>query len=199
MKKKILAFLFALGLSLFGAVFQWGDSAHSIGVITAGGGQARHPVVLPSGRDRYMLIATATVLPPYHGDVRLALEGTPALDYRIFSSAPIVDLGLRSWPQLNGDLLSGLKPRDRLALWVEMQPPRLDPVCGMMLEEGTSFCSETCRGLFQQSPEHYRGRDHVRGTYHLSLNDMKTGKPVLRVPIEFRGEGERGDAGGHQH
>lgn len=199
MKKKTLVFLLALGISLLGAVFQWGDSAHSIGVVSADGGRARHPVVLPSGRDRYMLIATATVVPPYRGDVRLALEGMPALDCRISSSAPIVDLGLRSWPRLNGDLISGLKPRDRLALWVEMRPPRLDPVCGMVLQPGTTFCSQTCRDLFQRSPEQYRGRDHVRGTYNLSFNDVKTGRPVLQVPIEFRGEGERGDAGGHQH
>ncbi len=199
MKKKVFVFLLALGVSLLGAVFQWGDSAHSIGVISADGGRARHPVVLPSGRDRYMLIATATVQPPYRGDVRLALEGTPALAYRVSSTAPIVDLGLRSWPRLHGDIISCLKPRDRLALWVEVRPPRLDPVCGMALQAGATFCSEACREMFQQSPERYRGRDRVRGTYQLSLNDVKTGRPVLQVPVEFKGEGERGDAGGHQH
>lgn len=199
MKMKAAAFLLALAVSLLGALFDWGDSAHSIGVISADGGRARHPVVLPSGRDRYMLIATATVLPPYRGDVRIAVEGVPPLDYRLSFTEPVVDFGLRSWPRLDGEILSGLKPLDRLALWVELRPPRLDPVCGMALHEDASFCSPACRAQYQLSPERYRGREHVRGSYALSMNDVKTGRPVLRVPIEFRGEGERGDAGGHQH
>lgn len=199
MVKRTLVFALALGISLVGAVFQWGDSAHSIGLISVDGGRARHPVVLSSGRDRYMLIATATVLPPYRGDVRLAVEGEPAIDCRISASAPVVDLGLRSWPRLDGNLLSGLEPRARLALWVEMRPPRLDPVCGMTVEPGVDFCSDACRELFAQSPERYRGRDRVRGSYVLSMKDVSSGLPVLRVPIEFVGEGERVDAGGHQH
>jgi predicted nucleic acid-binding Zn ribbon protein len=199
MKKKVLVFLLAVGLSLLGAVFEWGDSAHSIGLVSVDGGRARHPVVLPSGRDRYMLIATATVLPPYRGDVRLALEGDPPIATRISASAPIVDLGLHHWPRLEGGVLSGLEPRDRLAVWVEMRPPRLDPVCGMALGDAGGFCSEECRERFRQAPERYRGRDRVRGSYVLSMKDTGTGRPVLSVPIEFVGEGGRRDAGGHQH
>jgi len=76
---------------------------------------------------------------------------------------------------------------------------RSDPVCGMPVAAGETCCSPACEERYRQNPERYRGRDSVRGTYHLSLNDVKTGRPVLRVPIEFRGEGEGGDAGGHQH
>lgn len=192
-------FLLALGISLLGALVQWGDSAHSIGLITAEGGRVRHPVALAGGGHRAMLIATATVLPPYRGDARLAVEGTPAIDYRVFASAPIIDLGIRHRPVLKDGVLSGLKPRDRLALFVELRPPRLDPVCGMPVRDGSAFCSEACRRLFAADPESYQGRHRFNGTYYLTLNDLKTGRSVLKVPMHFGGKEAQDDGGGHQH
>jgi len=199
MKKKVLVFLFAVGISLLGAVVQWGDSAHSIGLITAAGGRVRHPAVLAAGNRRSMLIATATVLPPYRGDVRLTLEGTPALDYTVSASAPIIDLGFRRRPVLKDGILSGLQPRDRLALFVELRPPRLDPVCGMAVGNDDAFCSPACAALFAAQPETYRGREHVEGTYNLAFNDLETGRAVLKIPVQLGGKEAQGDGGGHQH
>ena len=73
--KKIAIFIFAVSLSLLAAVFRWDDSAHSIGVIRASGGEARHPVFLGGDWDRCNLISTATVIPPYRGDMKVVLEG----------------------------------------------------------------------------------------------------------------------------
>lgn len=56
-------------------------------------GRARHPVHLPGGRDRYTLVVTGTILPPYRGDARVVVEGNPALSYDAYGSDPIVDLG----------------------------------------------------------------------------------------------------------
>ena len=125
--KKPIFFILAVCISLLGATYNWGDSAHSIGLIKAGGGEVKHPSTLESGKRKYMLISTATVIPPYRGDVRVALEGQPEMDYRIYASAPIINLGLRRMPELKDNVFYDLSPKDRIALWVEMKPP-VDPV-----------------------------------------------------------------------
>jgi YHS domain-containing protein len=210
MKKSIVTFLAAVLISTVAATHRWGDSAHSIGLVTEGGGKVRHPVRFTAGTGRRMLIATATVIPPYRGDARLTVEGDPPMDYEIAFSRPIVDLGIRSWPEFRDDTLYGLEPKDRLAMWVKMYPPAgMDPVCGMkkspeftaLTHDGREyhFCSTVCVDRFREDPARFEGRDAVRGTYHLALRDTATGKPVLRVPLIFQGEEEAGDAGGHQH
>lgn len=195
----VLVFIFAVAVSLLGAVVQWGDSAHSIGLITAEGGRVRHPVTFAAGDRRSMLIATATVLPPYRGDVRLSLEGAPAIDYTVSASAPIIDLGIRRRPVLKDGVLSDLQPRDRLALFVELRPPRLDPVCRMAVGNDDAFCSPACEALFAADPEKYRGGELLEGSYNLAFNDLKTGRAVLKIPVRFGGREAQGDGGGHQH
>ena len=73
--KNILLFCAAVLLSLVAAKYRFNDSAHSIGLIKAGGGKARHPVILEPGYQRYTLITTAAVIPPYRGDAEVVLEG----------------------------------------------------------------------------------------------------------------------------
>ncbi|MDP2168362.1 MAG: YHS domain-containing protein [Thermodesulfovibrionales bacterium] len=207
--KGIIFFILAVAVSTAGATYRWADSGHSIGLIKASGGQARHPSYLESGKDRYMLIATATVIPPYKGDVRVVLEGRPVMDYEIYASAPVADLGIRRWPKFENNILYGLKPKDRVALWVLMRPPVLDPVCGMAKGEGFLkhsgngrdyyFCSEACLSAFKKEPGRYEGGDRVTGKYALALYDTLSGKSVLNVPVIFKGGGETKDAGGHQH
>lgn len=207
MAKKILFFTIAVCISLLGATYRWADSAHSIGLIKASGGEARHPSTLGSGYPLYTLIATATVIPPYRGDARVVLEGSPELDYKIYSSDPVIDLGLRRQPKLRDNVLYDLQPKDRIALWVVIKPPVLDPVCGMARRDGFakehfagrdySFCSDACRDAFRAGPEKYTGREHVRGNYTLAFHDTRTDRMVLRVPLEFKGKGEIKDAGRH--
>ncbi|MDH4231386.1 MAG: hypothetical protein OEW04_05070 [Nitrospirota bacterium] len=209
MIKKIAFFTLAVCISLLGATYRWADSAHSIGLIKASGGEARHPSSVESGKTTYTLISTATVMPPYHGDARVVLEGDPEMDYRIYSSDPVIDFGIRRHPRFRDNILYDLQPKDRIALWVVMKPPVLDPVCGMAYQEGFTkhnsngkdyfFCSVECREKFIANPWIYRGREYVRGKYTLAFYDTKTEKPVLRVPLIFTGKGEMKDAGEHHH
>lgn len=207
--KQVAFFVLAVGVSFLAATYHWGDSAHSIGLIKASGGEARHPALLSGGESGYTLIATATVIPPYRGDARVVLEGEPRIDHGIHLSEPIVDLGIRRNPEFRGNVLYGLRPRDRIALWVVMKPPVMDPVCGMAYAEGFVkasyggrdhfFCSEACAGAFRNNPAKYEGKAGLKGRYNLAFYDTKTNRPVLNVPVIFRGKGEKGDAGGHQH
>jgi len=121
--KRILVFLFATVLCVFAAWFRPGDSAHAMGMISIKGGKARHPVHLPSGKDRYTLVLTGTILPPYQGDARVVVEGDPAPSYSVYGSDPIIDLKLRRRPYFGDHILTGLRPKDRFTIWVVIRPP----------------------------------------------------------------------------
>ena len=120
--KNTIVFIAIAAISLLAAAHRWGDSGHAIGLIKARGTEARHPVILKSGKDRYSVIVTATVMPPYSGDARMVLEGDPAMDYEIYFSEPAVDFSLRRRPVFRDNVLYGLSPMDRLALWMVMKP-----------------------------------------------------------------------------
>jgi len=207
--KGVLFFVLAVCISVPAARFRWMDSAHSIGLIKATGGEARHPAFLQSGKDRYNLIATATVIPPYSGDAKVVLEGEPKLDYEIFASGPVIDLKFRRLPKFSDNTLRGLQPNDRIALWVLMKPPLVDPVCGMAHEEtfleyrhqgvNYTFCSEGCLRVFRQEPGKYLKGAMSAMEHTLVLYDTQTGASVLKVPVIFRGREETGHAEKHDH
>ena len=160
--KRILVFLFAAALSVTAAWYRPGDSAHAMGLVSVEGGRARHPVHLPSGKDRYTLVVTGTILPPYRGDARVVVEGEPPLSYSVYGSNPIVDLGLRRRPYFDEPTLTGLQPRDRFTLWVVMRRPELDP------------------GHFPTGPA-------PSGRYDVTFYDVATDRPVLQIPVFFGG------------
>lgn len=207
--RKIIVFMFAVALSLLAATYRFGDSAHSIGLIKAEGGKPRHASFFERGRDRYMLISTATVIPPYRGDARVVLEGMPEMDYELFLSGPVVDFGLREFPELRGDTIHNLKPMDRLALWVKMRPPQVDPVCGMphdadfishtYFRTEYVFCSDMCLETFLEDPRRYLDEDTVRGNYTLAFYDTTTDRLVLNVPLVFGEKEDDADESGHHH
>lgn len=207
--KNIIFFVLAVGISFLAATWRWGDSAHSIGLIKTQGGEAKHPSFLESGKNGYTLIATARVIPPYRGNARVTLEGEPKMDYKLYASGPIVNLGVHHWPLFKDATFYNLNPRDRIALWVVMKPPVLDPVCGMAYQNSFSrytdkgkdyyFCSEGCMNSFRTAPEKYKDLDGVRGKYNLVFYDTKTDKSVLRVPVIFKRKGDTRDAGEHHH
>ncbi len=188
MVRKILFFSIAVCISLAGATYRWTDSAHSIGIIKASGGMARHPSILESGSSLYTLIATATVIPPYRGDARITLEGGPEMDYTIHSSDPVIDLGIRRHPRLKENVLYDLRPKDRIALWVVMKPPAHD----------LAFTKACCDGI-KQEPAKYSGRENTGGRYTLAFYDTKTNRAVLSVPLIFTGRGETDNACEHHH
>jgi YHS domain-containing protein len=205
-KKKVAFLMGAIAVSTLAAWYRWSDSAHAIGIIRRGGGTARHPVALQGGRDAYVLIATATVIPPYRGDVRVAVEGDPPMAFDLEVSRPVVDLGLHRWPVLEGRTLRGLSPRDRVALWLRLGPPEGDPVCGMACGESglhrtaaghdACFCSESCWRRFQEDPARYPPRRAAQGHWALTLRDEASGEQVLTMPIVLGGK-EAGRAGAH--
>jgi hypothetical protein len=194
-------FVAAVAVSSLAAWWRWPDSAHAMGIIRKGGGTARHAVEFPAGPGERILVATARVIPPYRGDARLVLEGEPPLPWRAEVSRPVVDLGLHRWPRLEGDVLRGLEPGQRLALWVALGPiPETDPVCGMRCEEGAlrdggrCFCSEPCLAAWRRGGA--AGERGAGGGYRLALRDVASGQPVLTIPVRFGAEGG-GHAGAH--
>lgn len=205
--RSIITFVLAVLISLAAAEYRWGDSSHAIGLMSVNGGKARHPSFFEIGWDRYAQITTATVLPPYRGDVRVVLDGDPPLDYDIRFSEPVVDLGLHQFPDFRGDILYGLKPGDRLALWVLLRSFPSDPVCGMSARKGDLsitfqgetfyFCGKGCLTSFQEDPGQYNSKDRPRGTYNLAFYDTNTGKSVLKVPLIFKGKEDSHASGGH--
>lgn len=122
--KKLLVFIFAAALSVTAAVYRPGDSAHAMGMVSIDGGRARHPVSLPGGKDRYTLVVTGTILPPFLGDARIVVEGEPDLPFNVYGSDPIIDLGLRHRPYFDDQTLTGLQPNDRFTIWVVLRPTK---------------------------------------------------------------------------
>ncbi len=190
----------AVGVFTLAAVWRWPDSAHALAILRQGGGGARHAVTLTPGPGGYMVIVTAPVMPPWQGDARLAIEGEPPLEFDAQLSSPVVNLGLRHWPKLDGRVVRGLKSGDRIALWVKVPAPELDPVCGMRCSEvprfvasDHCFCSAACRERYVGDPGQYTRNGYRGQQLRLTMRDERTQQLVLTVPIVLGGgEGSHG-------
>jgi YHS domain-containing protein len=193
----------SVALSLVAATQRFGDSAHAMGMISSQGGRARHPVELPEGGTRCMLVVTATVIPPFRGDVSVVVEGDPAPEFTVRASAPVIDLGLGRTPRFDEGAFRDLQPGDRLAMWIAVKPPPLDPVCGHPRSDGFLtaehdgqnlwFCSEGCRAAFLADPNRAVVRGKLAGSHRIVFRDLASGNPVLTIPLVF------GSGGGHGH
>lgn len=196
----------SVALSLVAATQRFGDSAHAMGVLSGSGGKARHPVHLPAGRERYVLVVTAAVVPPYRGDVTVAVEGDPAPRFLVHASEPVIDLGLGRWPHYRQGAFRGVEPGDRLALWLRITPPEVDPVCGHAVEPGFiraehdgklyRFCSAACRDAFLADPDRPRASGRPQGRYQVAFRDATSRRPLLVIPLVL-GEGGGGRAHAH--
>lgn len=216
--KTLLVFALSVAVCTVAAGYRFYDSAHTIGMIKAEGGKARHPIVLDKGRDSYTLIATAAVTPPYRGDVRVAVEGTPAMDYVIYPSEAAIDLSPYRHPTFRDNVLYDLQPRDKVALWVVMKPkkggeavaatsgvrpPKQDECCDLPVAAAPApaMSAQTHGGAATHPPgERPRGGGGKSGrpegagaTQRLAFYDTATGKAVLTVPIVYKGAGEGGN------
>ncbi len=120
--RPFLVFVAAAVVLTAAASFRFGDSAHAMGIASVSGGHVRHAAVLAPGRDRYVVIATATVAPPYTGDVSVSVEGDEGFRWNVHLTAPVVDLGLHRRPRMLDRTLLDVRPRDRLALWFVLRP-----------------------------------------------------------------------------
>lgn len=119
--KVIVVFLISAALFTGAAAYRFYDSAHAIGTIKRGGGKARHPALLDANRDQYILIATASVIPPYRGNARVTLEGAPNLSATFHNSGPVVDLGIYRHPEFRDNTYYDLQPKDKIAVWVKIK------------------------------------------------------------------------------
>ena len=136
--KHTAVFLLSVGLFLFVAGHRFGDSGHAITLISQQGGRAQHPIELDKASGRGAVIITSTVLPPYSGDARIVLEGGGDLTYRLYFSEPIINLGLTARPSFSENTLYGLKPGDRISLW-------------LLLEDLDKTPTKTCRLTFNDT------------------------------------------------
>lgn len=203
---KMSVFAAAVALSLLAAPYRLGDSAHAMGMISGDGGTARHPVRLTSGLERYTVIVTATVLPPWSGDLRVVVEGDPQPAFTVWLSEPVVDLGLRRRPVFDHRVIRGVRAGDRLAMWLVLEPTFVDPACGWRMadpafkveREGEfyRFCSRHCRDRFLASPGTGEGAPNGHFRYQIIFEDPASGAAVLRIPVVI-GDAEEVGHGGH--
>ena len=118
--KPILVFCASIALFTLISMHRFGDSGHAIAMISKDGGKARHGLHTEKKYGYLMAIVTATVLPPYRGDARVVLEGDKPVLHEIYLSKPVIDLGIRPFPEYQAPILKGLKPKSRIALWLVM-------------------------------------------------------------------------------
>ena len=191
--RTILIFMLAVGISCVAAAYRFGDSAHAIGMLSSNGGKARHPFKIKSGKENYTLIMTGIVRPPYQGDVRIALEGSPAMDYRIYDSEPVIDLGIHRRPELDGNILQGVHSGDRLALWLVMKPQSAD---GLEAPSG----EPTDNYMFSDEPAQPGDAGPAgKRPLKLSFYAVNSGQKLLQIPVVFADLQQEGGAHGSHH
>ena len=188
--KTIIIFALAVGVSCGAASYRFGDSAHAIGMLSAKGGKTRHGFTLKSGKEDYTLVMTGVVLPPYKGDVRVALEGSPAMKYSIYDSKPIIDLGIHRHPTFEGTTLTGVESGDKLALWVVMTPESDSDLEALFDEVVETASSDTVlRSDTEQSADQ---------PLKLSFYATDSGKSLLQIPVVFADlQADGGSHGAH--
>jgi hypothetical protein len=198
--KSLIFFALSVAICLIGATTRIHDSAHSIGTLSLKGGKVNHPALLDDERSRYTIIATGTVRPPFQGDVRVALEGQPEFDYRIYNSRPVVDLGFFRRPRFINDTFYDIRPEDKVALWVVMTPRKKDanrPWTTQTSAGGlpASQCCEPPAITGGGSGRRHEGtQGPIKGErLSIAFYDTKTEKQVMRIPIIFKGKGGGGD------
>lgn len=224
--KSIVTFIVSCIIFIFAASHRFHDSAHAIGTIKKGGGKARHPALLDSDRNSYVLIATAGVVPPYRGNARVVLEGDPTLKATFHNSGPAVELGIHRHPDFKENTFYDLRPKDKVALWVKIKRDLTVPVRQATTGAETavpscSRCDTESGGEETRQPESktpapesgkksyaergksrrggWQGRDTGENSATgpaLAFYDTATNERLLSIPIRFTGGTE---GGGNAH
>jgi len=202
--KSALAFAAAAVLALIAAPHRFGDSAHAMGLISDRGGSAAHPVNLENGWERYIVVVTASVSPSYAGNVKVSVVGEPQPVYAVHATKPVVDLGFGGRSPIGDHSGWSLRPRDRIAMWVVIEPTFLDPVCGWRLADPAykvkradrffRFCSRACRDQFLASSSTAAGSVDGYHHYEIVFRDTTSANQVLSIPVVIgRDEDDRSD------
>jgi len=99
------------------------DFGHAVTMITKDGGISRHPVLLGLNKDKYVVLVTGTVKSPYKGNVKIVLEGKPAMDYKIYSRyPPEINLGIHKFHDFEDNTIKNISAWDKYTLAVCLQP-----------------------------------------------------------------------------
>ncbi|MHC1697048.1 MAG: hypothetical protein AB9919_03075 [Geobacteraceae bacterium] len=182
-------------ISALAAHQRFHDSAHAMGMLKIGGGSARHPAVLDKERDSYVLIATASVVPPFRGNARVVLEGGRGLAATFHNAEPAVNFGFHRRPEFRGDTYYDLRPKDRIALWVRIRRhilPESNPgQVGESVAAGPDSSTDCPQHLTTEGLPAERRR--TAGPV-LAFYDTATNGRLLSIPIRFIASG--GDSHG---
>ncbi|MDD2851810.1 MAG: hypothetical protein PHY09_07910 [Desulfuromonadaceae bacterium] len=209
--KTLIIFIVSVAFFTLAATYRFHDSAHAMGMIKQGGGVARHPALLDKDRDSYVLIATAAVVPPYHGNARVVLEGDPTLTATFHNSEPVVDIGIHRHPTFRDNTYFDLRPRDRVALWVKIKRGPVtvrqhtpvvaqqkqavrgtEPVCTQCESEGGNMTAKSSADAGSKWRGKKVGSQGVKGPA-VAFYDVATNGPLLRIPIQFADGAGGGD------
>jgi hypothetical protein len=196
--KTIALFGLSVAISAAAASHRFQDSAHSMGMLKIGGGTARHPALLDKGRDSYVLIATAGVVPPFRGNARVVFEGGRGLEATFHNAEPAVNFGFHHRPGFRGDTYYDLRPEDRIALWVRIKrkvpPDGKEGQQGESVPSGADAAAECPQCTTEKAVKAAKGKRGNGGGPALAFYDTATDGQLLKIPIRFVGSG--GDSHG---
>ena len=170
----VLSFLAAVVVFTPLAVWRAGDLRHTVVTVTERGGRVRHGAQLEFGRDRYTVLVTGRNRLKETADLRVAVEGEPAIPFEVHSNyPPTIDLDVHEWPEFEDGTLRHCHPGEKLGLWVVLKPEKA------VLAEGEILAPVE---------------------YAITLRDGDE-RAVLSVPVEFRDPRDSRDeaqaGGGH--
>ena len=127
MKKKsviiIITVVATVSICTLAAMYTPPGFGHSVTMVSGDGGISRHPVLLGLNMERYVILVTGTVIPPYRGGFRIVLEGDPKIEHKIYSSyPPSLYLGMNHFHEFGNDTITNIFPRDKFTLAVCIKP-----------------------------------------------------------------------------
>lgn len=127
MKKKafiiIITVVATITICTVAAMYTPPGFGHSVTMVTKDGGISRHPVLLGYNLNKYVILVTGTIIPPYRGGFRIALEGEPEINTRIYSAfPPPFYLGLNHFHDFSNSTVTNISPRDKFTLAVCLEP-----------------------------------------------------------------------------
>lgn len=192
--KSAAVFAAAVGVFLTGAAYRFHDSAHAIGRLSVRGGEINHPVLLDDEKSLYTIIVTGIVVPPYRGDARVTLEGDCSMNYQIHNSEPVIDLGFFRHPRFLENTFYDLREKDKVAVWVVLrrkernEAPRGESETAAFYNADLGCCD--VQQVSSQRGSDSRVAENSRQRLVIAFRDIRTGKPILSVPIIFRGREE---------
>jgi hypothetical protein len=117
------ASILTVSLCTIAAMFTPPTSSHAVTTISKDGGISRHPVLLGLNKNKYTVLVTGTVKPPYKGNVKIVLEGKPEIPYKIYSRyPPELNIGIHKFHGFDDDVLTNIKSPEKFIVTVFIKP-----------------------------------------------------------------------------